>query len=99
MKAAPILVDLRHLAGGKARAILANSGNANACAPQGEENAQRMCAAAAAAIGCDAGEVLVSSTGVIGQTLNISAIEAGIPSGGRPWSALTPPATPRPTPS
>ena len=85
VKAAPILVDLRHLAGGKARAILANSGNANACAPQGEENAQRMCAAAAAAIGCDAGEVLVSSTGVIGQTLNISAIEAGIPS---LWEAL-----------
>ena len=79
VKAAPILVDLAHLADGKARAILANSGNANACAPQGEENAARMCAAAAQAIGCDAGDVLVSSTGVIGQTLNISVIEEGVP--------------------
>ena len=79
VKAASILVDLAHLADGKARAILANSGNANACAPQGEENAARMCAAAAKAIGCDAGDVLVSSTGVIGQTLNISVIEEGVP--------------------
>ena len=79
VKAAPILVDLAHLADGKARAILANSGNANACAPQGEENAARMCAAAAKAIGCDANDVLVSSTGVIGQTLNISVIEEGVP--------------------
>ena len=51
VKAAPIRVDLRHLADGKARAVIANSGNANACAPHGEENAQRMCAAAAKAIG------------------------------------------------
>ena len=79
VKAAPILVDLAHLADGKARAILSNSGNANACAPQGEENAARMCAAAAKAIGCDANDVLVSSTGVIGQTLNISVIEGGVP--------------------
>ena len=79
VKAAPILVDLAHLADGKARAILANSGNANACAPQGEENAARMCAAAAKAIGCNANDVLVSSTGVIGQTLNISVIEGGVP--------------------
>lgn len=79
VKAAPILVDRVHLADGKARAIIANSGNANACAPQGEENAQRMCAAAAAAIGCPAEDVLVSSTGVIGQTIRISAIEEGVP--------------------
>ena len=39
VKAAPIHVDRKHLADGKARAIVANSGNANACAPQGEENA------------------------------------------------------------
>ncbi len=79
VKAAPILVDLAHLADGKARAILANSGNANACAPQGEENAKRMCEAAAKAIGCRAEDVLVSSTGVIGQTLNVEAIEAAVP--------------------
>ena len=79
VKAAPIHVDRVHLADGKARAIIANSGNANACAPQGEENAERMCAAAAKAIGCAQEDVLVSSTGVIGQTLNVAVIEQGAP--------------------
>lgn len=79
VKAAPIHVDMAHLKNGMARAIIANSGNANACAPQGEENAEKMCAAAAKAIGCTAEDVLVSSTGVIGQTLNIGVIEDGVP--------------------
>ena len=78
VKAAPIHVDMKHLADGKARAVIANSGNANACAPQGEENAIRMCQAAAKAIGCKPEDVLVSSTGVIGQTLNIQVIEDGM---------------------
>ena len=79
VKAAPIHVDRAHLADGKARAIIANSGNANACAPHGEENAIKMCQAAAKAIGCKAEDVLVSSTGVIGQTLNVKVIEDGVP--------------------
>ena len=79
VKAAPIHVDKAHLADGKARAIIANSGNANACAPHGEENAEKMCAAAAKAIGCKAEDVLVSSTGVIGQTINVRVIEDGVP--------------------
>ena len=79
VKAAPIHVDLKHLADGKAKAIIANSGNANACAPYGKENAIRMCQAAAKAIGCAPEDVLVSSTGVIGQTINIQAIEDGVP--------------------
>ena len=79
VKAAPIHVDKAHLADGRARAIIANSGNANACDPHGEENAEKMCAAAAKAIGCKAEDVLVSSTGVIGQTINIQAIEDGVP--------------------
>ena len=79
VKAAPIHVDKVHLADGKARAIIANSGNANACAPHGEENAIKMCQAAAKAIGCKAEDVLVSSTGVIGQTLNVKVIEDGVP--------------------
>ncbi len=79
VKAAPIHVDKAHLADGHARAIIANSGNANACAPHGEENAAKMCAAAAQAIGCKTEDVLVSSTGVIGQTLNIQVIEEGVP--------------------
>lgn len=79
VKAAPIHVDKAHLADGKARAIIANSGNANACAPHGEEYAERMCAAAARAIGCKPEDVLVSSTGVIGQTINVQVIEDGVP--------------------
>ena len=79
VKAAPVLVSKAHLENGTARAIVCNSGNANACAPQGEENALRMCTAAAKAIGCDSGDVLVASTGVIGQTLKVDVIEEGIP--------------------
>lgn len=79
VKAAPIHVDRAHLENGRARAVIANSGNANACAPLGEENAERMCAAAAKAVGCGAENVLVSSTGVIGQTLNVAVIEEGVP--------------------
>ena len=79
VKAAPIHVTKAHLKGGKVRAIVANSGNANACAPKGEENAERMCAAAAKAIGCAPEEVLVASTGVIGQTLKVEVIEDGMP--------------------
>ena len=79
VKAAPIHVDKKHLASGRARAIITNSGNANACAPHGEENAIKMCQAAAKAIGCKAEDVLVSSTGVIGQTLNVKVIEDGVP--------------------
>ena len=78
VKAAPIHVTKAHLADGRARAVVANSGNANACAPLGEENAERMCAAAAKAIGCGAEDVLVCSTGVIGQTLRVNVIEEGM---------------------
>ena len=78
VKAAPIHVTKAHLEDGRARAVVANSGNANACAPLGEENAERMCAAAAKAIGCGAEDVLVCSTGVIGQTLRVNVIEEGM---------------------
>ena len=79
VKAAPIHVTKAHLADGKARAVVCNSGNANACAPHGEENAERMCAAAAKAIGCRQEDVLVASTGVIGQTIRVNVIEEGMP--------------------
>ncbi|WP_295858047.1 bifunctional glutamate N-acetyltransferase/amino-acid acetyltransferase ArgJ [uncultured Oscillibacter sp.] len=79
VKAAPIHVDQLHLADGTARAIIANSGNANACAPHGEENAEAECAAVAKALGIPAGNVLVSSTGVIGQTLPVKVIEDAVP--------------------
>ena len=79
VKAAHIHVDKAHLADGKARAAVINSGNANACAPHGEENAERVCVAAAKAVGCPAEDVVVAATGVIGQTLNVAVMEEGMP--------------------
>lgn len=79
VKAAHIHVDKAHLANGKARVAVINSGNANACAPHGEENAERVCAAAAKAVGCAPEDVVCAATGVIGQTLNVAVMEAGMP--------------------
>ena len=78
VKAAPIYVCMEHLENGVAQAIVANSGNANACAPEGMENARRMAAAAAKVTGIEEDRVLVGSTGVIGQRLNIKAIEGSM---------------------
>lgn len=75
VKAAPILLTKEHLANGKARAVIVNSGNANACAPLGIENALREARAAARALGVDETDVIVASTGVIGQTLPVEVIE------------------------
>ena len=79
VKAAPVYVTMDHLEDGTCWGVIANSGNANACAPESHENAERMCAAAAAATGKKTTDFAVASTGVIGQRLNIEAIEAGIP--------------------
>ena len=75
VKAAPVYVTMEHLENGVARAIVANSGNANACAPDGMENARRMAKAAADFLGVDEEDVAVASTGVIGQRINIECIE------------------------
>lgn len=79
VKAAPIYVTMEHLENGVARGIIANSGNANACAPMGHENAVKMTEAAAAATGLQPEDFIVASTGVIGQTLNASCIESACP--------------------
>ncbi len=79
VKAAPIYVTMSHLEDGVCRGIIANSGNANACAPLSHENAEQMCALAAKATGLKPGDLAVASTGVIGQELNIAAIEKGMP--------------------
>jgi glutamate N-acetyltransferase/amino-acid N-acetyltransferase len=80
VQAAPILVDREHLQDGIARAVILNSGNANACTGEaGMEHARRMCAATAAALGLVNSDVLVCSTGLIGATLPIEKIETGIP--------------------
>lgn len=79
VKAAPLYITMEHLENGTAWGIIANSGNANACAPLSHENAQLMCEYAAAATGRKPADFVVASTGVIGQTLNIAAIEKGAP--------------------
>ena len=79
VKAAPIYVTMGHLENGVCRGVVANSGNANACAPLSHENAEQMCALAAKATGLKPGDFVVASTGVIGQELNISAIEREMP--------------------
>ena len=79
VKAGPLYVTMEHLEDGVAWGVVANSGNANACCPLSHENAEAMCEAAAKATGRKAGDFVVSSTGVIGQTINVSVIEAGMP--------------------
>ena len=79
VKAAPLYVTMDHLENGEAQAIVANSGNANACALNSHEHAEKMCELAAQATGLKASDFVVASTGVIGQELNIAAIQAGLP--------------------
>ncbi len=87
VKGAPILVTKTHLetTGGIARAVIMNSKNANTCNADGVEKAEAMCALTAKELGISSDEVLVASTGVIGQILpiepiadNVSALAEGI---------------------
>lgn len=79
VKGAPLTVTKRHLANGVARAVICNSGNANTCNADGIEIAEKMSAAAAEALGISPGDVIVASTGVIGQPLDLAPISAGMP--------------------
>ena len=80
VQGAPIAIDRKHLADGKARAVILNSGNANVCnGDVGLDHARRMCTLTASELGLQTEEVLVCSTGVIGVPLPIAKIEAGIP--------------------
>ena len=80
VKGAPILVTKKNLdaSGNKAKAVIANSKNANTCNADGEEKAFKMCQLAAKELGIDPQEVIVASTGVIGQILPIEPIESHI---------------------
>ena len=80
VRAAPLEVTKEHLSDGSLRAVITNSGNANACAPNEIENAEKMCQMTAKALNIDAENVAVASTGVIGQSLTakMPLIEAGI---------------------
>ena len=80
VKGAPLLVTKAHLSNGQARAVICNSGNANTCNADGIEVAEKMCAALAQELKIDSNDVVVASTGVIGQPLNLEPIVKGIPS-------------------
>ena len=79
VKGAPLTVTKRHIADGYAQAVICNSGNANTCNANGEEIAEQMSELTAKALGLSADDVVVASTGVIGQPLDITPIAAGIP--------------------
>ncbi len=79
VKGAPIAVTKNNLADGIAQAMICNSGNANTCNANGVEIATKMCELLGEELGIPATNVIVASTGVIGQPLNIEPIAAGIP--------------------
>jgi glutamate N-acetyltransferase/amino-acid N-acetyltransferase len=80
VKGAPIIITQKNLkkSKGTAKAVIVNSKNANTCNADGESKAQMMCDLAAKALGIKSEEVIVASTGVIGQILPIEPIEEGI---------------------
>ncbi len=78
VKGAPLTVTKKHLSDGFAQAVICNSGNANTCNANGVEVAEEMSALAAKQLGIDPSDVVVASTGVIGQPLDITPIRDGI---------------------
>ena len=76
VKGAPILVTKKNIENGRAQAVICNSGNANTCNADGVEKAERMCAIAGQVLGIHPADVVVASTGVIGQVLPIEPIES-----------------------
>lgn len=79
VKGAPITVTKNNISDGKAQAIICNSGNANTCNANGIEIAELTCSYIAKELNIDAKDVVVASTGVIGQPLDITPIKNGIP--------------------
>ena len=80
VQAAPVRLDKERITSGRAQAIVANSGNANACTgARGIEDAKAMARATGKALGIGEELVLVASTGVIGEPLNLAAIETALP--------------------
>ena len=78
VKGAPVTVTKEHLANGKAQAIICNSGNANTCNSDGIEIAEQMCSLVEKVSGIKADDVIVASTGVIGQKLSVEPIAAAV---------------------
>ncbi len=79
VKGAPLTVTKRHLANGTAQAVICNSGNANTCNANGIEIAEAMSELAAKQLGISPEDVIVASTGVIGQPLSIDPIAEALP--------------------
>ena len=79
VKGAPLLVTKKHLEDGKAQVVICNSGNANTCNANGIEIAEQMSELIAKELNVNSNDVVVASTGVIGQPLNIKPIQEGIP--------------------
>lgn len=80
VKGAPLKVTKQNVENGFAQAIICNSGNANTCNANGVEIANATCSLIANALNINENDVVVASTGVIGQPLNIEPIKNGIPS-------------------
>ena len=78
VKGAPLTVTKKNIADGKAQAVICNSGNANTCNANGIQIAEDMCALVSNAVGIAAEDVVVASTGVIGQPLDIAPIAGGM---------------------
>jgi glutamate N-acetyltransferase/amino-acid N-acetyltransferase len=79
-QAAPVQISRRHLAGGRAAAVVLSSGNANAATGEpGRRDAARMCELTALGLGVATDDVLVCSTGLIGIPMPMDALEVGIP--------------------
>lgn len=78
VKGAPLTVTKKNISDGYAQAVICNSGNANTCNADGEFIAESMCALTSKALGIEAGDVVVASTGVIGQPLDITPIANGM---------------------
>ena len=79
VKGAPIAVTKQHIADGLAQAVICNSGNANTCNPDGEAVAFKTAELLGKEMGIKTEDVVVASTGVIGQPLDITPIKEGIP--------------------
>lgn len=78
VQSSPITVTRNHLKNGIAQAVIVNSGNANTCNADGVEKAEKMCSLTAKKLGISEDDVIVGSTGVIGQILPIEPIENGM---------------------
>ena len=79
VKGAPLIVTKNHLQDGIAQAVICNSGNANTCNANGIEIAERMSVLTANHLGVTPDDIIVASTGVIGQPLSIEPIASGLP--------------------